>query len=305
MSRPKAPPLQNSPVSMLNALTIDVEDYYHVGAFASVIRPADWGQYESRVERNVHHLLDLLDEYRTRATFFILGWVGERFPQLVRAIHRRGHEVACHGYAHQLIYTQTPAQFRQETQHSKRLLEDTSGQPIIGYRAASYSITQESLWALQILQDEGFRYDSSIFPIHHDRYGIPDSSRFGYLVEGHGDSGFVELPPSTVRLAGMNIPIAGGGYFRIFPYRFTRWGIGYINRREHQPAVVYLHPWEIDPSQPRIAGDVLARFRHYCNLHKTEPRLVRLLQEFTFDTVSAVLQSQGLLPAGAPGSVRS
>jgi polysaccharide deacetylase family protein (PEP-CTERM system associated) len=295
MSRPKAPPLQNSPVSMLNALTIDVEDYYHVGAFASVIRPADWGQYESRVERNVHRLLDLLDAYQTRGTFFVLGWVAERNPRMLRAVHARGHEVASHGYAHQLIYTQTPDQFREETHRSKGIIEDAIGQLVIGYRAASYSITKESLWALRVLEEEGFRYDSSIFPVHHDRYGIPGSSRFCHPVDGQGGEGLVEFPPSTVRFMGVNLPVAGGGYFRIFPYVFTRWAIKHLNHKEYQPAVVYLHPWEIDPEQPRIRADALSRFRHYCNLMRTETRLQRLLREFTFGPMCSVLEGLGFL----------
>lgn len=280
---------------MLNALTIDVEDYYHVAAFASVIRFGDWAWYESRVERNVSRLLELLDAYRAQATFFVLGWVAERHPQLIRAIHARGHEVASHGYAHQLIYTQTKDQFREETRRSKHILEDAIGQQIIGYRAASYSITKQSYWALSILLEEGFRYDSSIFPIHHDRYGIPGSLRFCHVIEGHGGAGLVELPPSTVRLAGVNLPIAGGGYFRIFPYAFTRWGIRHLNHKEHQPAVVYLHPWEIDPEQPRIRANALSRFRQYCNLARTESRLRRLLQDFAFGSISSVLEERGLL----------
>jgi polysaccharide deacetylase family protein (PEP-CTERM system associated) len=280
---------------MRNALTIDVEDYYHVAVFESVIRFADWERYESRVEQNLQHLLNLLDAYQTKATFFVLGWVAERHPYLVRAIQECGHEVASHGYAHQLLYTQTPSQFREETRRSKRILEDAIGRPIIGYRAASYSITKESLWALEILREEGFEYDSSIFPIHHDRYGIPGSSRFCHIVNGHHGAGLIEFPPSTLRLAGTNIPIAGGGYFRIYPYNLTRWGIRYLNLKEHQPAVVYLHPWEIDPDQPRIRASMFSRFRQYFNLDKTEKRLVRLLQDFTFGTMASILRDQGLL----------
>jgi len=280
---------------MRNALTIDVEDYYHVAAFASAIRFEDWDHYESRVERNVHYLLDLLDEHRTKASFFVLGWVAERFPQLVRVIHGRGHEVASHGYAHQLIYTQTPGQFREETRRSKQLIEDAISKPIIGYRAASYSITKESLWALEILQDEGFGYDSSIFPIHHDRYGIPGALRFCHFVNGHNGAGLIEFPPSTLRLAGINVPIAGGGYFRIFPYAFTRWGIRHLNENELQPVAVYLHPWEIDPGQPRIPVKAFSRFRQYFNLDQTAIRLIRLLEDFRFGTMASVLREQGLL----------
>jgi polysaccharide deacetylase family protein (PEP-CTERM system associated) len=280
---------------MLNALTIDVEDYYHVSGFESLIRFEHWDRYESRVEQNTHGLLDLLDAYGTKATFFVLGWVAERHPPLVRTIQARGHEVASHGYAHRRIYTQTPEEFRQETRRAIRLLEDATGQRVFGYRAASYSITKASLWALEILQEEGFTYDSSIFPIHHDRYGIPGYQRFCHVLDGRGGHRLLEFPISTLRLAGSNIPIAGGGYFRLFPYAFIHWAIRRINAKEHQPALVYLHPWEIDPGQPRIQANALARFRHYVNLEKTEQRLVRLLQDFTFGTVLAVLKERGLL----------
>jgi len=288
--------------AIVNALTIDVEDYYHVTGFESVIQRADWDSYESRVERNTLGLLDILDTHHTRGTFFVLGWVAERHAQLVRTIHARGHEVASHGYAHQRIYTQTPEQFREETRRSKQLLEDAISGPILGYRAASYSITQQSLWALEILQEEGFVYDSSIFPIHHDRYGIPDYSRFCHVVDGHAGAGLAEFPLSTVRVGGINLPIAGGGYFRIYPYVFTRWGIRHLNATEHQPAVAYLHPWEVDPEQPRIPAKAFSRFRQYFNLDQTAPRLIRLLQDFTFGTMASVLSEQGLLktPAGDP-----
>jgi polysaccharide deacetylase family protein (PEP-CTERM system associated) len=280
---------------MLNALTIDVEDYYHVTGFESVIQRADWDGYESRVECNTLRLLDLLDTHHTRATFFVLGWVAERHPQLVRTIHARGHEVASHGYAHQRIYTQSPAQFRQETQRSMRLLEDIVGERIHGYRAASYSITRENLWALDILGEEGFTYDSSIFPIHHDRYGIPGYPRFCHVLNNHGGGQLIEFPISTMRLAGVNVPIAGGGYFRLFPYALIAWGLRSINRLERQPALIYLHPWEIDPDQPRVHAGAAARFRQYVNLHKTEARLSRLMQDFTFGTLLDVLRQQHLL----------
>ena len=282
---------------MLNALTIDVEDYYHVSAFEAVVPFADWERYESRVEKNTHRILDLLDAHTTTATFFVLGWVAERHPGLIRALVARGHEVASHGYAHRRVYTQTPAQFRTETRRSKCLLEDTLGHPIRGYRAASYSITMHSLWALEVLRDEGFVYDSSIFPIRHDLYGIPSHPRFCHMIPGQSDSPLVEFPLSTLRLGGTNFPIAGGGYLRLFPYAYTRWGIGYLNRREGQPAVVYLHPWELDPEQPRLPAGKLSRFRHYTNLHRMEERFVRLLQDFSFGTVSEVLQARGLLGA--------
>lgn len=280
---------------MLNALTIDVEDYYHVSAFESVVRSADWEHYESRVERNTQRLLDLLEAHETKATFFVLGWVTERYPALVRTIAARGHEVASHGYAHQRVYTQTPAQFRAETRRSKDLLEDTIGQAILGYRAASYSITAQSLWALDVLREEGFVYDSSIFPIRHDIYGIPEYPRFCHVVPGENVAPLIEFPLSTLRLGGVNCPIAGGGYLRLFPYAYTRWGIRHLNRREAQPAVVYLHPWEVDPAQPRLSAPRLSRLRHYTNLHRMEARCMRLLQDFSFGTMVEVLQARGLL----------
>ena len=287
---------------MLNALTIDVEDYYQVSAFESIVPLADWERYESRVEKNTHRILDLLDAHTTTATFFVLGWVAERHPRLIRTLVARGHEVASHGYAHRRVYTQTPEQFRTETRRSKCLLEDTLGQPIRGYRAASYSITRHSLWALDVLREEGFVYDSSIFPIRHDLYGIPSHPRFCHMIPGQSDAPLVEFPLSTLRLGGTNFPIAGGGYLRLFPYAYTRWGIGYLNRREGQPAVVYLHPWELDPEQPRLPAGKLSRFRHYTNLHRMEERFVRLLQDFSFGTVSEVLQARGLLGAVRPAS---
>jgi polysaccharide deacetylase family protein (PEP-CTERM system associated) len=273
----------NQKEDRLNALTIDVEDYYQVSAFESVVRFEDWSRYESRVERNTHRLLELLDEHRTKATFFVLGWVAERCPKLIRGIAERGHEVASHGYSHRLVYLQTPEAFRDETRRSKKLIEDAAGCPIEGYRAASYSITRKSLWALRILEEEGFLYDSSIYPIHHDRYGLPDFPRFCH--RPLDDGRLVEIPLSTVRLAGWNVPVAGGGYFRLFPYAVTRWAVRHLNEKEGQPAIVYLHPWEVDHDQPRMNGSWLSRFRHYNNLEKTEPRLRLLLKEFRFDTL--------------------
>lgn len=272
---------------MLNALTIDVEDYYHVSAFESVARFEDWDRYESRVERNTRRILDLLEDHQTRATFFVLGWIAERQPKLIREIQERGHEVASHGYSHRRIYTQTPDQFREETRRSKQILEDIIGRPIIGYRAASYSITMQSLWALEILVEEGFRYDSSIFPIFRDRYGIPGFPRFPHRVQVNG-SDLMEYPLSTVRIGGINVPIAGGGYLRLFPYGLTRWGLRAINEREKQPAIVYLHPWEIDPDQPRIHGGLLSSFRHYVNLDGTEAKLISLLKEFKFESLGTL-----------------
>ncbi len=266
----------------LNALTIDVEDYYQVSGFESHIRFEQWPDYESRVVGNTWRLLEMLHFHRVKATFFTLGWIAERYPQVVLAIHKEGHEIASHGYRHRLVYNMSREEFRQDTERSKGVLEDLCGVPVVGYRAASYSIIQETLWALDVLHELGFQYDSSIFPIHHDRYGIPDASRFPYyhmLSEGRK---LLEFPLSTVRFMGRNVPIAGGGYLRLFPYRFIQWGIRQINERENAPANIYLHPWEIDPSQPRINGSRLSQFRHYLNLDKTESRLRQLLLDFRF-----------------------
>jgi polysaccharide deacetylase family protein (PEP-CTERM system associated) len=282
---------------MLNALSIDVEDYYQVSAFEASVSFDDWSRYESRVERNTRGILDLLEEHRTKATFFVLGWVAKQHPKLIREICGQGHEVSSHGYAHQRIYNQTRPQFRDETRQSKRILEDIIGEPVLGYRAASYSITAKSLWALNVLKEEGFVYDSSIYPVRHDLYGIPGFRRFSHVLDGEFGTGMVEVPLSTVRLAGINFPMAGGGYLRLFPYALTRWGIRRLNLTEQQPAVVYLHPWELDLQQPRIAAPSLARFRHYQNLDKTKSRLVRLLKEFSFHPIRDVLRNQGLIEA--------
>jgi polysaccharide deacetylase family protein (PEP-CTERM system associated) len=273
---------------MLNALSVDVEDYYQVSAFESVVRFEEWGRQESRVEWNTHRVLDLLDEYNVKATFFVLGWVAERNSTLVSIISKRGHEVASHGYAHQLIYTQTPEQFREETRRAKKIVEDIIGQPIIGYRAASYSITEKSLWALDILAQEGFQYDSSIFPVRHDRYGIPGHERFFHILNGNGHRAIAEVPLSTVRVAGFNFPMAGGGYFRLLPYAVTHLAMLYLNRQEGEPAIFYFHPWEIDPEQPRIKAGWLSRFRHYTNLGRMEGKLRKLLTNFSFAPIREV-----------------
>jgi polysaccharide deacetylase family protein (PEP-CTERM system associated) len=284
---------------MMNALTIDVEDYYHVSGFESIIKFDDWDRYESRVERNTLRLLDVLDAYQTRATFFVLGWVAERYPHIVRQIAAGQHEVACHGYSHRRIYTQTPAVFRSETRKAKRLLEGVCGMPIVGYRSASYSITHESLWALDILAEEGFQYDSSIFPIRHDLYGIPNHPRFPHVSRGHGARPIVEFPLSTVRIAGVNFPVAGGGYLRIFPYAMTQLAMRYLNHREKQPAIVYLHPWELDPEQPRMSAGRLSRFRHYTNLDHMETKLRRLLGNFGFAPIRDVFADYLFFKAGS------
>jgi polysaccharide deacetylase family protein (PEP-CTERM system associated) len=255
---------------------------------------------ESRVVSNTTRLLDIFDEFHVRSTFFVLGWVAERQPELVREIARRGHEIASHGYAHRLVYDQTPDAFRADVRRAKQLLEDAAGRRVVGYRAPSYSITPRSLWALDILLEEGYQYDSSIFPIRHDRYGIPVSDRRPYVIERAAGT-LVEVPGSTTRVGPLNLPVAGGGYFRIFPYWWTRWGIERVNRLERRAVVFYLHPWEIDPSQPRLEAGTLAKFRHYRNLHDTESRLRQLLRDFRFGTIQTMVEERrGAVPHG-PG----
>lgn len=286
---------------MRNALTVDVEDYFQVAAFARQIDPANWDQMPLRVERNTQRLLDLFAEQGVRATFFVLGWVAERCPGLVRAIVERGHEVACHGYSHQLIYGQTPTVFREETKRAKACLEDQAQRLVLGYRAASYSITRRSLWALDALAELGFAYDSSIFPIRHDRYGIPGSPRWPYQLTTPNGGSMIEFPPSTFSLLGYRLPVAGGGYFRLYPYSFTRFALARLNRAEGQPFIFYLHPWEIDPEQPRIRAGWLSTFRHYTNLSRCEARLRQLLRDFRFATVREVLETITIPQIGEVG----
>lgn len=268
----------------MNILTVDVEDYFHVSAFADNIDPRQWSQFNCRVEQNTRRLLDLFDEKSVKGTFFVLGWVAERYPALVKEIVGRGHEVASHGFSHQLVYEQAPSVFRDETLRSKRLLEDLTQQPVRGYRAASYSITKKSLWALDILCELGFEYDSSIYPVYHDRYGIPDARRDPHVLAAPNGGTLIELPLSFIQLFGARIPISGGGYFRLFPYWFTRNCIRSVNGGEKLPVIFYLHPWEIDPEQPRVESSLLSRFRHYNNLDKCYSRLSSLLDDFEFTT---------------------
>lgn len=272
-----------------NALTVDVEDYFQVGAFSTHIHRADWDRFPLRVEHNTHRLLDIFSEFNVKATFFVLGWIAERCPRLVREIAERGHEIACHGYAHQEIYTQTCREFRAETIRAKACLEDQAQRPVVGYRAASYSITARSLWALDVLAELEFSYDSSIFPIYHDRYGIPGGRRWPYAMTTPSMSRLIEFPPSTFEIFGHRLPIAGGGYFRIYPYALTRFAIRHINRADHMPCNFYLHPWEIDPDQPRIPASWRSKLRHYTNLVRCEARLRRLLSDFAFAPATDVL----------------
>ncbi|MEL6447893.1 MAG: XrtA system polysaccharide deacetylase [Pseudomonadota bacterium] len=285
-----------------NAISVDVEDYFHVAALSRVISPSDWDGIAPRVAANTQRLMDLFDERSVSATFFVLGWVAERFPGMVREITARGHELACHGMNHQLVYKQSRGEFRDETRRAKQVLEDAAGTRVLGYRAASYSITEASLWALDELIDAGFEYDSSIFPVAHDIYGIPGAQRFIHEREAPSGRRLVEFPPTTARLFGRNVPAAGGGYFRLYPYWVTRALIRRV-MAEGEPVMFYLHPWEVDPDQPRVKASLKSRFRHYNNLDKCLPRLRRLTSEFRFATARDVIaESQRLVQPALVGA---
>ena len=267
----------------MNALTIDVEEYFHVSAFDRVVTTEDWPAYESRVEQTTGRLLTHFSKAGAKATFFVLGWVAERHPSLVQTIRAAGHEVASHGYAHQVLTALTPAQFRADVRRAKQILEGILGEPVLGYRAPSFTITEETVWALRILVEEGYVYDSSIVPVWHDRYGLHGANPHCHrLITAAGP--IWEIPPSTLPIRNMRLPVAGGGYFRLWPYRLLRRWLRTIESAGH-PLVVYLHPWEIDPGQPRLPVPVLSRYRHYLNLHKTEARLIRLLHDFRFGSI--------------------
>jgi polysaccharide deacetylase family protein (PEP-CTERM system associated) len=285
-----------SPAGIVNAMSVDVEDYFQVSAFDRVVSRASWGERESRVAANTRRLLQLFDRAGVRATFFVLGWVAERAPDLVREIAAAGHEIACHGYHHQLLYTLTPKQFREDVREARLALEQIAGCPVVGFRAPSYSVTSSTLWALDILVEEGYLYDASIFPVHHDRYGIPDAPRHPHMMKRRTGT-LLEIPASTVRLGGVNLPIAGGGYFRLLPYAWTRWGIHHVNRVEREPVIFYLHPWEIDPEQPRLPVGRATRMRHYGGLAGTAGRLERLLGDFKFDSIESAFHLRPYLAA--------
>lgn len=273
------------PIALINALTIDVEDYFQVSAFDGHVHRDTWEKMPSRIERNVDVLLQLLDDRRARATFFTLGWVAERYPTLIRRIVRQGHELASHGYGHRRASELDHTAFSHDIRHAKKLLEDIAGTEVIGYRAPSFSISKRNLWAFDCIAAAGYRYSSSIYPVQHDHYGMPDAPRFPYRVR----DGLLEIPVTTTRLFGRNLPAGGGGYFRLAPYNVSRWAIARVNRQEQRPAIFYFHPWEIDPEQPRLKGvSVKTRFRHYLNLHRTKARLTRLLTDFDWDRVDRV-----------------
>jgi len=261
-----------------NAMTVDVEDYFQVSAFERYIPREEWDKKECRIEANVERILHRFSDANVKATFFTLGWVAERYPKMMMRIIEQGHEVASHGWAHVRVTQQTPDEFRQDVIRTKHLLEDVTGEAILGYRAASYSIGASNLWALDVLNQTGHKYSSSIFPIKHDLYGMPEAPRFAY--HPHDDE-FIEFPVTTIRMGEKNLPCGGGGWFRLVPYAGMRWAMKRVNRLDNQPVIFYFHPWEIDPDQPRQPGlDAKTRFRHYLNLNRMEARLTRLLSDF-------------------------
>jgi polysaccharide deacetylase family protein (PEP-CTERM system associated) len=262
-----------------NAMTIDVEDFFQVSAFSQHIPRDQWDAIPCRVERNIDIVLSLLQEANTNATFFTLGWIAERYPAMVKRIVDNGHELASHGYGHQRVSELSREHFRADVTRAKDILEDLSGSPVTGYRAPSFSIGASNMWALDVLQETGHLYSSSIYPVKHDHYGMPDAPRFAY--RPRGENGVLELPPTTVTLLGRNMPAAGGGYFRLLPYQASRWLMRRVNQQEEESCIFYFHPWEIDPAQPRQAGISLkTRFRHYVNLSRMEKRIQALLNDF-------------------------
>ncbi|PLX75469.1 MAG: polysaccharide deacetylase family protein [Azoarcus sp.] len=274
--------------AIVNALTIDVEDYFQVSALAPHFPRKNWDAVPCRVERNVDLILDLLDQRGAKATFFTLGWVAERYPQLVRRIAEGGHEVASHGYSHERASAMTPKAFLADIALAKAVLEDIAGKKVTGYRAPSFSIGMQNLWAHDTIAEAGYVYSSSVYPVKHDHYGIPDAPRFPYLLA----SGLMEIPVTTMRLLGRNWPAGGGGYFRLLPYAVSRWQIARVNRDDKRPAIFYFHPWEVDPDQPRVAeASAKARFRHYVNLSRTENRLKRLLGDFNWGRADEVFRN--------------
>ncbi|MBQ1762829.1 MAG: DUF3473 domain-containing protein [Aquincola sp.] len=273
------------PTAITNALTIDVEDYFQVSAFAPYIRRDEWDARECRVEANVDRILAMLAQRGTQATFFTLGWVAERYPALVRRIVEQGHELASHGYGHQRASELSPEAFSQDIRRAKAILEDLSGRPVLGYRAPSFSIGEGNLWAFDCLAEAGYRYSSSVYPIQHDHYGMPDAPRFAHEVR----PGLLEIPVTTLRMMNRNLPSSGGGYFRLLPYALSRWMLRQVNSGDRASAIFYFHPWEIDAGQPRVAGiDAKTRFRHYVNIGRMERRLEQLLADFRWGRMDQI-----------------
>lgn len=271
---------------LINAMSVDVEDYFQVSAFEKVVLRSAWPDTALRVERNIDRILQLFSDHDVKATFFTLGWLATRLPTMVLKIAEAGHEIASHGMDHQRVTDLDPKSFRADIRQSKQLLEDISGQEVLGYRAPSYSIGRDNLWALDELASSGFLYSSSIYPIKHDHYGMPEAPRFAFRPRKHD---LIEIPVTTVNAFGKKIPCGGGGYFRLYPYMFSRWAIRRVNECDHQAAVFYFHPWEIDPDQPRVSGlSGKSKFRHYLNLTRMEGRLAQLVSDFSWDRMDHV-----------------
>ena len=295
-----APSGTPQPTLLPHALSIDVEDYYHVEAFADRIRPEMWPQFPSRVVQNTQRVLELLEKSGSRATFFVLGWVAEKAPELIREILAAGHEVGCHSHLHRRVFTMTPQDFRLDLRRAGRAIEDAGGSEVTGFRAPTFSITEKSLWAIEILAEEGFRYDSSVFPIRHDLGGMPHAPRLPFRWVCRDGRCLFEIPPLTVRLFGRNLPAGGGGYLRILPMWYTRWALRRVRERDGRPAVLYFHPWEIDPGQPRLSGKLKSKLRHYSNLRGMEQRVQEILGRESFVSLrtflSNLLASEQVLP---------
>jgi polysaccharide deacetylase family protein (PEP-CTERM system associated) len=275
-----------------HVMSVDVEDYFMVEAFAGTVTRGSWDNWPSRVVDNTKRILDLFDRHQVKSTCFIVGWVAEKFPALVRDIHARGHEIACHSYWHRAVYSLTPDEFREDTRAAVRALEDAAGVKVQGYRAPSWTITGQSLWALDVLAEEGFTYDSSIYPIRHDLYGVPGAKRFPYLLKCPNGQVLQEFPPTTVRMFGQNLPGAGGGYLRIFPMSYTNWVFRKFEREYNEQVVVYVHPWEVDPQQPRISHSLKSTIRHYTGLASTERKLEALVTRYAFESYAQIRASE-------------
>jgi polysaccharide deacetylase family protein (PEP-CTERM system associated) len=288
---------------VVDSISVDVEDYFHVEAFAEKIPRSRWPLYPSRVRQNTERILSLLDEHCCRATFFVLGWVAEREPALIRSVAAQGHELACHSHLHRPLHALTPEEFRTDLRRSRKTIEDTAGVQVVGFRAPTFSITNQTMWALEVLADEGFQYDSSIFPIRHDLYGVPDAPQWTHERRFPSGRSLWEIPPATVRICAINLPFGGGGYLRLLPMFYTKWAIKTTHRREQKPVIIYFHPWELDPDQPRLSGSLRSRFRHYSGLNRTALRLRELLSQGTYQPLIDLVRSmQGSTPLAQPAT---